>query len=182
MPINYKNMPKEVKKTIREERIKGESFPVLETDVTQLTIESNTDKNAPVIAAAEKFVDLVTNKRVTPKKAAEKIGTTIEQIVNNEQMKAAVEQLMFAAELPVEIRKRMLKAGLNKIFIENVNATEPKRVKIALEAAKQIGQDPEIGTQQPEGGVIINLGELESVRSKPLALPGIEPLVQKDKC
>lgn len=173
--MDLENAPKSVRDVVIQDEaklIKGDVVPILTAPVDNFVTEENKDKNAPVIAAAERFVELV-KQGMPAGKAAQEIGTTVRDIMTSVQMKAAVEDLMATAELAPEVRKRMLKAGLNKIFMRTVDSDNPKVMKIALEAAKQIGQDE--GTVPPEAGVTINLGDLEIVRDKPLSLPGIEP-------
>jgi hypothetical protein len=82
----------------------------------------------------------------------------------NNPVRASVEQLIGGYFLPPEARKQMVRAGLNKMFLDNVNSTDPGNAKLALDAAKQISLDPEVGLQADQsGGVIINIGDLEGV-------------------
>lgn len=79
-------------------------------------------------------------------------------------VRVSLEQLIGSHFLPPEARKQMVRAGLNKMFLDNVNSTDPGNAKIALDAAKQISLDPEVGLQADQsGGVIINIGDLEGV-------------------
>jgi len=76
----------------------------------------------------------------------------------------ALEQLVGTYFLPPEARKQMVRAGLNKIFLDNVDSEEINNQKLALDAAKQISSDPEVGLQQETGGgVFINISELQGV-------------------
>ena len=103
-------------------------------------------------------------------------GETLLDAAKNERMKvsdirkhdspirASLEQLVGTYFLPPEARKQMVRAGLNKLFMDNVSSEDPAAQKLALDAAKQIGADPEVGlTSEVAGGVIINIGELEGV-------------------
>lgn len=79
-------------------------------------------------------------------------------------IRASIQQLIGTYFLPPEARKQMVRAGLNKLFADNINSADPADKKIALDAAKQIGSDPEVGLGgEAGGGVIINIGELEGV-------------------
>ena len=58
----------------------------------------------------------------------------------------------------------MVRAGLNRIFITNVESSDVNQQRLALDAAKQIGADPEVGLNvEPTGGIVINIGELDAV-------------------
>lgn len=79
-------------------------------------------------------------------------------------VRLALEQLVSGHFLPPEARKQMVRAGLNKIFMDNVTSADPAAQKVALDAAKQISLDPEVGlSQEQTGGVIVNIGELSGV-------------------
>ena len=79
-------------------------------------------------------------------------------------IRASLEQLVGQYFIPPEARRQMIRAGLNKLFIENVVSEDPMKQKTALDAAKQISLDPEVGLQQDQGGgVIVNIGDLEGV-------------------
>lgn len=76
----------------------------------------------------------------------------------------ALRELVGRNFLPAEARRQMVRAGLNKLFMDNVSSDDPAAQKIALDAAKQIGADPEVGLNHGEsGGVVVNIGELEAV-------------------
>ena len=142
--------------------------------VEEYIVENNTDKNVIVQDAAAQFVDKIKNG-ISPGKAAASIGTTLGAIATNDEMRNAISQLVSVGEIPAEARKRMLRAGLNKLFMESVGATDIKSRKIALEAAKLIGQDPEVNANAGDGAtVVFELGDLADVFQKPINLPGIE--------
>lgn len=82
-------------------------------------------------------------------------------------VRQSLEQLMGKYFLPPKARAQMVRAGLNKVFIENIQSEDLAAQKLALDAAKQIAADPETGlTSQDAGGVVINIGELAGVFSQ----------------
>ena len=101
----------------------------------------------------------------TLQEAAAAERTTMAEIRDTRSpIRASLEQLIGSYFIPPEARKQMVRAGLNKIFMENVSSTDPLMQKTALDAAKQISLDPEVGLQQDQGGgVVINIGDLEGV-------------------
>ncbi len=79
-------------------------------------------------------------------------------------VRASVQQLIGSYFFPPEARKQMVRAGLNKLFVDNINSSDPADKKIALDAAKQIASDVEVAiNNDATGGIIINVGELADV-------------------
>lgn len=148
-------------------------------DATEISVdtylsETNDAKDVIVVQAAERFVDLVKHGK-TAAQAAQAIGTTVRALNTHSDMQDAIAALVSVGELPAEVRRKMLKAGLNKIFMEGVGSDSVKERKLALEAAKLIGQDPEISLTEGDGAkVVFDLGDLAEVFKKPLTLPGIK--------
>lgn len=141
--------------------------------VDNYTTENNESKDIVVQDTAQKFVDLLKQGK-TPGEAAQAIGTTVRALNTQGDMQAAVAALVSIGELPAEVRRKMLKAGLNKMFMEGIGSDSVKERKLALEAAKLIGQDE--GMAEADGGtkVVFELGDLAEVFKKPLTLPGIK--------
>lgn len=128
------------------------------------------------VAQGTNRVDSIAEKRAKRLLARVARGETLSNAANAERMsvaeinavdspvRASLQQLIGTYFLPPEARKQMVRAGLNKLFIDNVSSEDPAAQKLALDAAKQIGADPEVGlTQEVVGGVVINIGELEGV-------------------
>jgi hypothetical protein len=124
---------------------------------------------------AKRFVELVKGGK-TPGIAADLIGTTLKNINSDLEMKDAVQKLLTTASLSGKIRQEMVKAGLNKMFMEGVEG-DIKQRKIALEAAKLISSSEGLQTPQ-EVGVTIDFGTLAPV-IKDLSLPGITLKVEE---
>lgn len=150
---------------------------VVSTPVNDVTLEVDDNKNSGAKVKAGRFVDLL-QAGVKPGEAAERIGTTLKQIRTSADMKIAVAELLEAATLSGEIRKKMVRAGLNKVFMENVGSDDPKALKVALDAAKLIGSDEGLSTGQ-EVGVTFDLGDLAGV-IKDVKLDFKEALVEQE--
>ena len=134
---------------------------ILTEAVADVTLTVDDSKNSGAKVKASRFVDLL-KSGVKPGEAAEKIGTSLKQLRTSEDMKVAVAELLATATLSSEIRKGMVRAGLNKVFIEGIASEDPKDRKVALEAAKLISADEQISTGQ-EIGVTFELGDLAGV-------------------
>ncbi len=120
---------------------------------------------------ASRFVDLVKGGS-TPGEAARAVGTTLKKIKDVGEFRNEITRLVGNFELAPEIRKRMVDAGLNKLYIESVGSDDIEDRKLALAVAKQIGQQD--GFAPVEGGVTINFGELSSVLDNITPLEGLE--------
>lgn len=104
---------------------------------------------------AKRFLEMV--KGGVPQwEAAKKNGTTIKAIYQTQGLRAAVKNLIETGTLPAAIRKELVRAGLNKIFIENIDGG-PREQKLALQAAKQISGDPDVGLNIPPSNISVNV-------------------------
>lgn len=136
----------------------AETETILEVPVTEVTVRNDETPGGDLRVKAQRFVDLIKTGE-KPWRAAEKIGTTLGRINTSTEMQAAIKGLLETATLSSEIRKAVVKAGLNKLFMENLGSDDPKDKKIALDAAKMIAADEGMNTGT-EVGVTFNLGEL----------------------
>lgn len=141
----------------------------------EVTTDTNNDKNSEIKRQAEKFFDKV-QSGIPPGRAANIMHTSLKRIHSSEEMTRVITELTNTANLNAEIRKKMVRAGLNKIFMENVDSDDIKRQKLALDTAKQIAADPEIQLGQDGPTVEINVSEFGSAL-KGITLPGLEPFV-----
>ena len=140
-------------------------MPDLPFQPTETTIATGNDRLDSIAERrAKRLLDRVQSGS-TLTEAAKAERMTMSQLKDpNNPVRASVEQLIGGYFLPPEARKQMVRAGLNRMFLENVNSQDPGQAKIALDAAKQISLDPEVGLQTDQsGGVIINIGDLEGV-------------------
>lgn len=135
------------------------------SDDTEVSISTSTNNlNTVSERRAKRLLDRL--KRGEPlSRAANAERMTVAEVKDpSNPVRHSIQQLIGQYFLPPEARKQLVRAGLNKIFIENVSSEDPAAVKLALDAAKQIGADPEVGlTTHDTGGVIINIGELAGV-------------------
>lgn len=143
----------------------GADVPVVETEVS-IAQGNNTLNTVAEIRAKRLLQRVQKGESLSAAAVAERM--TIAEIRDSDNpVRASLQQLIGSYFLPPEARKQMVRAGLNKMFMDNVVSTDPVAQKVALDAAKQISLDPEVGlAADNSGGVIINIGELESVFSQ----------------
>lgn len=132
---------------------------------TDVTLSPGTNKLGSVAERrAKRLLDRVSRGESLADAAKAERMTVAEVNAVDSPVRASLQQLIGTYFLPPEARKQMVRAGLNKLFMDNVSKEDPAAQKLALDAAKQIGADPEVGlTQEVAGGVIINIGELDGV-------------------
>ena len=162
--------PKEIL-PIRDDNPKEETLEVLSTPVEgESTTVVNENPGAETQHRAQRFVDLVKHG-TEPKEAAKAVGASLQSITSRDGFGQAVGKLIGDFELDSEITRRMVEAGLNKLFIESVSSKDPAHRKIALDTAKQIGQNKSFS---PSDGVVIDLGGLADI-IKGATIPGLPP-------
>ena len=67
-------------------------------------------------------------------------------------------------DVPMQVQKALVRAARLKLMVKNVHSDDLDAQKIALQAAKQIGSDPDVGLNQPAAVIaLIDLGSLEEV-------------------
>lgn len=131
-----------------------------------LDIDATSENKPAKNTLAKRFMDLV-GQGYKPHEAAKTVGTTMSGIMGNEAFKKQVKQLVESASMPNDIRKEMVRAGLNRIFMENVARPDSNSQKLAIEAAKAISSDPDVGLNAiPNPGIQININELDNVLAK----------------
>ena len=111
--------------------------------------------------------------------AARRQGTTIKQLLKRDGMREAVKKLMEEGSLPAAVRKQMVRDGLNKIFMQNVEG-DLKQQKVALAAAKQIASDPEVGLTAPPTNIGVNIdmrGVMDLMKTT-VPIEGLEDLLK----
>lgn len=134
----------------------------MDTDVSVAQGTNRVDSIAE--KRAKRLLDRVSRGESLADAAKAERMTVAEVNAVDSPVRASLQQLIGTYFLPPEARKQMVRAGLNKLFMDNVSKEDPAAQKLALDAAKQIGADPEVGlTQEVAGGVIINIGELDGV-------------------
>ena len=148
---------------------------VIETPDKGVEISVRKGKNEGI--KAKRFLELIQDGE-TPGRAAEAIGTTYKKIKKDLNIRAAAKKLIEENNFPAAARKEMVRAGLNKIFMENVDGGA-KEQKLALAAAKQIGADPDVGLTAPPSliGLTIDMTQIKNVLQNVKPIEGLEDLV-----
>lgn len=132
---------------------------VAEDEPPHVVLDTEKGKDDVVTAKAKKFLDLV-RKGVTPGDAAKKVGMSLAQL-RRTKVKKRIEDLTIAYHLPDEIRKLLVKNGLNRLFMMNLGKKDVANQKLLLDTIKQMASDPDVGLQSNQQvGIQINLGEL----------------------
>lgn len=107
----------------------------------------------PETKLAQKFADLVRDGK-SPKTAASllKINLADPQMYD---VRAEVESLLRGYAMKPEIAKEFVRASRNKILLESmgINGGE-KNYDLALNAAKQIASDPDVGLNAPPAPLV----------------------------
>lgn len=162
------------------ETLETESSSEIQTgEDLSVDVESDFQNKPPKTALAKRFVEL-TGQGYKPHEAAKLMGTTMKGLVGKEAFTKAVQSLIKEASMVPELRKEMIRSGLNKIFMENVGNPDKESQKLAIEAAKVIGSDPDVGlTAQPQAGIQINLNTLGTVLDKANVID--VKLIEEDK-
>jgi hypothetical protein len=158
--------------TAPPDTIRVEVGPVVDISVAvDETVESATR------AKAKKMIHLI-EAGETPGQAAKSVGTTLREIGTSAEMQEAIRALLSVSKLDAETRANMVRAGLNRLFMEAIAAPDMKNKRLALDVAKQIAADPEVnaGTQDV---ISIDMTGIDA-RIKDVSLPGIEPPKEKD--
>lgn len=113
---------------------------------------------------ARRFVDLL-NGGKTAAEAANRMGFRLKDLALNGEFQERVKERLINGFIPDEIRRALVKASLNTVLMDSMNS--PETYKLALEATKQIAQDPEVGLNlPPQPSVVVNIGDLESLLKK----------------
>lgn len=136
--------------------------PVLSTEVSVATTEKGI--NTVADRHAKRLLDRVQRgETLSQASNAERIPVSVLRSPDS-PIHQSLQNLIGNYFLPPEARKQMVRAGLNRMFLANVESTDVNQQRLALDAAKQIGADPEVGLNlEPTGGVVINIGELDAV-------------------
>lgn len=120
---------------------------------------------APVrLGTAKKFVELVKDQKKSPEEAARILSLDLSTAGASEQMRLYTQKLLRSWAAGPDVRRELVRAGLNKIFMESLASGD---YKTALDATKQIGSDPDVGLNAaPQPIVNINIEAIEGIVSK----------------
>lgn len=140
---------------------------------TPLKVEVIETTETPAKKMAGRFLDLVRSGE-RPGDAAHMLGTTLKEMDKSIAVQEALRELV-PYHMKPELRKEMVRMGLNKVFLDNIRSADKDYVKLALDAAKQIGSDPDVGLNAaPAGGVTIDLGSLGDLLSEKISPPTLD--------
>ena len=131
---------------------------------------------------ARRFLELVESGD-SPTSAARKVDSRsnvskIVGAVQDKDLRGKLKKLLERGRLPAEVRKEMVRAGLNDVFLEHVDGS-PKNQKLALAAAKLISDDPEVGLNAPivTPGVTIDMGKFGELLGRMKPIEGLEEVI-----
>lgn len=136
-------------------------------------------RNTPATEVrVKRFLDLIAIGN-RPCRAAERTGVTnLKKFMSSKEFRDEVRDLIETDNLPAGVRRAMVQAGLNRIFMDNYK----KEPKIALEASKQIGADPEVGLNQPQlVGVPIDMGAIGQILAQFEKVPALRQLEESSE-
>ena len=151
---------------IEDNQVKDDAVPYVVEESFNVDVDIDSVDKRPKNALAKTFHELV-GQGLKPHEAAKRLGHTMKGLMSNESFTKQVQSLIDTATLPPDVRKAMIRSGLNAIFMQNINQPDKESQKLAIEAAKVIGSDPDVGLNaQPQAGIQINLNTLSSVLDK----------------
>lgn len=112
---------------------------------------------------AKKLIELIA-QGVTKENAMKALGVEAHQINLRELMVETNAQLLTNYAIPDETRRLMVKAALNKVLTEAIQAGDPETI---LKASKQIASDPDVGlTAAPQNVINISLDKAAEALNK----------------
>lgn len=134
-------------------------------------------KELSAAVIAKRVVDLIQEGK-DPKTALTEVGLP-PNALEKPDMKQRIQALLARAYLPAEFQRAALRAGRMDIFMDmmekGLKIGDTGMLKIALEASKQIGMDPEVGLNQPPQQIVnVDLAPLRDLLSKTEPLEGFE--------
>jgi hypothetical protein len=121
-------------------------------------------KPRPRTAVAKKFAELVTEKGKSPNEAADLLGIKLDS-AGAAQLRREVEGVIRGYTMKPEAAKVLVRAARNKLLIDALGTSGHEYdPKIALEAAKQIASDPDVGlTAAPVPAIQLQFGSIEEL-------------------
>lgn len=163
-----------------ESPAKGEDAVEVEVTPEEQSIEVAVEPKPNKSVKAERYLELIAAGE-PEYLAARHVGSTVRDMTANPDMKAAVKKLIDQGTLPALVRKAMYRAGIDTIFMENIQTK--KGHKTALAAAKIAVSDPEIGLTAPPQGASVNIDvtELGPLLAKLVPIKGLESIINEEK-
>ncbi len=131
-----------------------------DTTIVFTTETAPKDLGNPEAIASE--VRQLIQQGLKPEDACAKLGLDLKRNAElRKQMRLLVAE---TGDVPMQVQKALVRAARLKLMVKNVHSDDLDAQKIALQAAKQIGSDPDVGLNQPAAVIaLIDLGSLEEV-------------------
>ncbi len=131
--------------------------------MSDVTVETGKPQR-PSTAIAKKFAELVTEKGKSPAEAADLLGVKLDS-AGATQLRREVEGVIRGYTMKPEVAKALVRASRNKLLLDALGVgggeADPK---IALEAAKQIASDPDVGLNAPPVPLVqLSFGSIEEL-------------------
>jgi hypothetical protein len=113
---------------------------------------------------ARKFVELVRDQQKTPQEAASILNLDMKTLSTGPEFKHYCQILYKNWSAPAEVRREIVRAGLNKVAVESLANGD---YETFMTATKQIGSDPEVGLTAPPAPLVsLNIGSLDALMGK----------------
>jgi hypothetical protein len=143
---------------------------VIETDVR---VRPSSPVNEIQEARSEAFIELV-KSGTSPTEAARELGTSLKELKRDPLVLAAAKQLVQSYRFTAAERKELVQATRNKILLTGTNQE-------ALAAAKQIGEESDMGMSQGSPQTTVNIGifsqDAQDIFSRLPDMPGLDTLM-----
>lgn len=143
------------------------------------SLESDVNLKPNKSIKAERYLELIAAGEPAHR-AARFVGSTAGEMAKSPDMKAAVKKLIDEGTMPALVRTAMIRAGLDQIFMDNLQ--NKKGHKTAIQAAKLISADPQVGLTAPPQGASVNIdfSELGKLLETLTPIKGLENVLEGD--
>lgn len=173
--VNYPEFvkPIESQEPEGEDHITIPGDPVVENPVAVVT-EKQVNVENVFRRRARRFMDLIAEGK-KPAEAANDLHVRLGDLMADKHVKERVKEAIETWHLDDKVRKLLVRAVTNQLLVEGKDSDNVAEKKLALEAAKLIAADPDVGLQQQGPIVQIDLGALGNLLQQPApVLPGID--------
>jgi hypothetical protein len=131
-------------------------------DLTTRAADFASVMNMDVNEAARIYVELV-KAGDTPSDAARKLHRKLSDLRMDEDFTRRAASIIENGYLPAEVRKALVRSGLNMRFVKGIDSDDPELRRDALTAAKMIAEDPEVGLKHTAPAIEIDLTVLGDI-------------------
>lgn len=108
--------------------------------------------------------------------AAKKLGLDLRR---NKELRGQMRRLVAeVGTIPALVQRELVRQARMKLLLGNVHSDDPDAQKIALQAAKQIASDPEVGLNAPPA--IVALVDMESLNQIFNKLPDEDDILEAE--